>query len=388
MTRKIAVYSGDIPSTTFIERLIQGLAEEGNTIYLFGKQKKDVNYPANVKVIAYSSNTSKLYLLAKYYLLLLLSRPKDLKQLKAICREKYNDRYFHALSTYIPVLYYRPDIFHIQWAKAIADWIWLKEFNKKIVVSLRGAHINYSPITIPGLADIYRKYFPLADGFHAVSNAIGYEAEKYGAHSIKTVYSGLNLENFPFKTKTGIAEGKIKILSIGRWHWKKGYDYAIDAMRLLSDQNFDFHYTIIGGAATEEAIFSRDDMGLNDKITFVGSVPHNELKEYMYDADIFLLPSVEEGIANVVLEAMAYGTIVITTDCGGMAEAVQDKKNGFIIPMRSSEAIAGKITEVAALDKEQLNTVAIAARKTIEDRFVSERMAGDMTKLYESVLER
>jgi len=387
MMRKIAVYSGDIPSTTFIERLILGLAENGNKVYLFGKQKKKVAYQGNVKVIAYSSNASKLFLLAKYYLLMLLSRPKDLKQLKTICRLKYNDRYFHALSTYIPVLYYKPEIFHIQWAKAVADWVWLKEFNIKVVVSLRGAHINYSPITIPGLADTYRKYFPLADGFHAVSNAIGYEAEKYGAHNIKTVYSGLNLENFPFKAKAGIAKGKIKILSIGRWHWKKGYDYAIDAMRLLLVRNFDFHYTIIGGRATEEAIFSRDDMGLNDRITFIGSVPHSELKEYMYDADIFLLPSVEEGIANVVLEAMAYGTIVITTDCGGMTEAVQDKSNGFIIPMRNSEAIADKITEVVALDKEQLNVVATTARKTIEDRFVSERMVGDMTKLYESVLD-
>jgi len=385
--RKIAVYSGDIPSTTFIERLILDLAESGNKIYLFGKRKKKVSYPANIKAIAYSSNVSKLYMLAKYYLLLLFSRPKDLKRLKAICRQKYNDRYFHALSIYIPVLYYKPEIFHIQWAKAVADWTWLKEFNIKVVVSLRGAHINYSPITIPGLADTYRKYFPLADGFHAVSNAIGYEAEKYGAHNIKTVYSGLNLEKFPFRTKDETAKGKINILSIGRWHWKKGYDYAIDAMRLLLDQNLDFHYTIIGGPATEEAIFSRDDMGLNDRVTFIGSVPHSELKDYMYDADIFLLPSVEEGIANVVLEAMAYGTIVITTDCGGMMEAVQDKKNGFIIPMRSSQAIADKITEVAALDKKQLSIIAAAARRTIEDRFVSARMVGDMTKLYKSVLE-
>ena len=97
----------------------------------------------------------------------------------------------------LPVINHLPDIFHIQWAKALPNWFFLKDlFGVKIVLSLRGAHINYSPLANEYLAIQYRELFPCIDHFHAVSKVIAKEAVKYGAVVQKTdvIHSAVNFE--------------------------------------------------------------------------------------------------------------------------------------------------------------------------------------------------
>ena len=80
----------------------------------------------------------------------------------------------------MPVVNNLPDIFHIQWAKSLEEWIFLKDiFDIKLVLSLRGSHITYSPLSNEKLAKNYVAYFPKVDCFHAVSLAIANEASKY-----------------------------------------------------------------------------------------------------------------------------------------------------------------------------------------------------------------
>ena len=126
-------------------------------------------------------------------MLLFLFNRKDKKTLDIFINQNTKNKTLSKIK-YYPVLWYKPDVFHIQWAKSISDWHWVQQFGIKLIVSLRGVHINYSPIFDPKLAEIYRKYFPQVDGFHAVSKAISLEAQKYGAvaEKIKVVYSGLS----------------------------------------------------------------------------------------------------------------------------------------------------------------------------------------------------
>lgn len=91
--KTIAIYSGEIPSTTFIERLVVGLAYTNTIVYLFGKQTKNTHYPKNIKVIAYSNASSKLFILLKYSFLLLLFKADDKKKLDEIIKaQKGNNR--------------------------------------------------------------------------------------------------------------------------------------------------------------------------------------------------------------------------------------------------------------------------------------------------------
>lgn len=383
---KIAIYSGEIPSTTFIERLITGVAERDYPVYVFGSLKKKAVYSkANIHVIGYSpSKLQKAFHLLKYSLLLFLFK-KNAKQTLDIFIKNHSKSTTISKLKYYPVLWHQPDIFHIQWAKSIGDWMWLREFGTKIILSLRGAHINYSPITIPAVADMYQQNFPKVNAFHAVSKAIAVEAQKYGASidKIYVIYSGLPI----LKLSSSKTENTIfKIFSVGRSHWVKGYNYAIDACYILKKSGFEFEYTIIGGKESEELQFQIADLQLENNIQLVGQLPFSEVQKQIQTADILLLSSVEEGIANVVLEAMQLGTIVVSTNCGGMNEVITNGENGFLVPIRNPEKIAETLQKIANLSRQEKDTIINTAKMTIEKHHASYQMIDDMVVMYEKVM--
>ena len=383
--KTIAIYSGEIPSTTFIERLIIGLANTNTTIYLFGAQNKSVKYPKNVSLFAYSNKFSKIITLLNYSILLFIFKPKEKKQLDLIIDSQNGNSTIKKLK-YYPVLYHKPDIFHLQWAKGLEDWLWVKEFGIQFILSLRGTHISISPIADSLLKEKYETHFHKVDGFHAVSKAILEDAKKYESNLKNTavIYSGLDLEKLTFKTKTN-SNPTLKILSIGRSHWLKGYNYALDACAILKQERFDFHYKIIGIDNDEELIFQRNQRNLEEQVTFQKSVSFQRIVEEIYEADVVLLPSLEEGIANVVLEAMALGTLVISSDCGGMKEVVQDEENGFIVPIRNSNAIAETIQKINTLSLEKYNSITLKARKSVENQHGKDKMISDFESFYDKV---
>ena len=105
------------------------------------------------------------------------------------------------------------------------------------------------------------------------------------------------------------------------------------------------------------------------------------------DSDVLLLPSVEEGIANVVLEAMLNNTLVLTTDCGGMTEVINDGVNGFIVPSRDVEAIADRIKAISQLSVEESDGIKTNALTTIKAGHTHEQMVNKMQELYNNVLQ-
>lgn len=387
-TIKIAIYTGLVPSTTFIERLIQGLAHNGLHVYLFGLQRRQSTPLKNVFHFTYTKKFSKLFILIKYSFLLTLFKARDKRKLDAFIANQIKNS-IQLKIKYYPVLYHRPDIFHLQWAKSIADWLWVQEFGIKLIVSLRGAHINYSPIANPEWAVIYKNLFPKVDGFHAVSKAISEEAVKYNAvkSKIHLVYSGLELDEMPFQLKKLDVSKPLAILSLGRAHWIKGYSYALDAMNLLEKDTIDFNYTLVGVENDEELLYKRSQYKLENKITFKGTLSFTEIVKEIREADVLLLPSVEEGIANVVLESMALGTLVISTDCGGMNEVIIDGENGFLVPVRDHEAIANKLKKVSELPLSTYQQITKAARVTIENQHSYEKMNSGMQTLYQKILK-
>ena len=383
---KIAIYSGDIPSTTFIERLIEGLSLDAYEIYVFGFIKTKVKYQGSVSVYAYKNNRAyKLFYLLKYTVLLSLFKRKEKRRLDSIIKSQSKNVLLDKVKSY-PVLWHKPDIFHLQWVKGIEQWMWVQEFGIKLVISLRGAHINYSPLANNALAEVYRKNFPLVDGFHAVSKAIAKEAEKYNASAdkIEVIYSGLP------NTKQAILKRmnkKFHILSVGRAHWKKGYSYALDACRALKDENFEFKYTIVGASKSIECQYQVADLELFNEVVLEDNLPYDRVQEMIQQSDILLLPSVEEGIANVVLEAMSNHTLVLTTNCGGMTEVINDGVNGFVIPYRNVEAITRRIKEISKLSIEESDAVRVNAIATLKAEHTQSRMVKNMSVLYQNILQ-
>lgn len=387
----MAIHSGSIPSTPFIERLIVALANGGVQVGLHGKITEAVRYGArNIETIGYSKPLNRIWTALKYSILFCFRKPRDLRSLIGFYPNRRRSWSF--LNWFVrtgPLVWYKPDIFHLQWAKGVSDWMFLQEFGIKVVVSLRGTHINYSPIADEELAASYREWFPKVDGFHGVSKAICREAAKYGAdpEKCRVVYSGLDLSEFPFAETKLLPRNELEIISVGRPHWIKGYHFALDAMKMLLERGVRFRYRIVGGV-NEELLFQIHDLDLTEHVIVEEHLPFEQVKARISAADILLLSSVEEGIPNVVLEAMALGTPVISTDCGGVSEVIQDNVNGFLVPIRDPEAITDKVQEVISLSDCCLEKIRHAARKKIEEQHTQEKMVADMKSLYEFVLSR
>ena len=383
---KIAIYSGVIPTSTFIERLIHGLASSNACeIYLFGAIQKDINYNLNVKVAGYKNvKWHKTFQLIKFSVLLFLFRRKDKKKLDAILKFQKRNSLLDKVKFY-PVLWHKPDIFHLQWAKGLKDWIWVKEFGIKLVLSLRGSQINHSPIADNGLAELYKDNFPKVDAFHAVSKEIGLEAEKYAAQreKIKVVYSGLDLDCV--KNEVEKQDSLFKMLSIGRPHWVKGYTYALDACKILKDKGIKFKYTIIGAAGNIELAYQIKDLNLQDEVVLLNRKPFNDVKAMIQESSLLVLPSLKEGLANVVLEAMSLNTLVLTADCGGMTEVIEDNHNGFVVPIRNSEKMAMKMMEISKMPNSDIIAITQNAVKTVKTQHNEQQLITGMLNLYQNL---
>jgi len=212
-------------------------------------------------------------------------------------------------------------------------------------VSFRGYDINYV-----GLDEdkFYNDVWQYADGFHFLGNDLKNRALKRGyamQGTVAIIPSAVNTAFFSKIDPIDITEkAKLSILSTGRLTWKKGYEYAIHAMRILKERQIPFKYTIIGDGNHKQALqFIIAELGLKADITLAGHKNRQQIKEALQSADIFIQPSISEGFCNAVIEAQAMGVAVVATDADGLKENIADGSTGFIVPKWNANAIADKI---------------------------------------------
>ncbi|RWD14592.1 MAG: colanic acid biosynthesis glycosyltransferase WcaL [Mesorhizobium sp.] len=168
----------------------------------------------------------------------------------------------------------------------------------------------------------------------------------------------------------------MSFISVCRLTEKKGIEYALRALAALPRR--DWTYSVIGGGELlEELKRLAADLGIADRVTFLGPRPHAEVKQRLRDAHVFVLPSVGardgdvEGIPVALMEAMAAGLTVVSTYHSGIPELIEDQKTGFLAPERDVAALAGKLTWIAENPK-LCEPIALAARKKIEADFNAE----------------
>ena len=142
-----------------------------------------------------------------------------------------------------------------------------------------------------------------------------------------------------------------RVLYVGQLHFRKGLRYAIEAFKQVKHPNKKF--VIVG---PKSGITGLEQLQIPDDVIFTGTLKGEELNNEYRKASVFILPSLEEGLALVQLEALSFGIpILITTNTGG-DDIIQDGVQGFIVPPRNVEALKEKLQEMAD-DKQLLKTM-------------------------------
>ena len=380
----------------FIENLIQSLAGEGVRVYLFGRIKSSVNYSDN-NIFLFPTPNQPLLLIGFILIqiiCLIFNEPRKFVKLAAYYRNFSKNESIGFLNWWgkvLPVVNHLPDIFHIQWAKALPNWFFLKDlFRVKMVVSFRGTHINYSPLADEKLAKQYLSLFPRVDRFHAVSRAIATESGKYDdavGQKTDVIYSAVNLESLQFYIKTNWdAHNPFHFISVGRHHWIKGYHYVLSALKNLQGINLFANYTIITqDQPSDEILYQIDDLSLQNYVTMACLDTQEEVYRKMRSADCLLLPSISEGIANVVLEAMAIGLPVISSECGGMMEIIEHEKDGFLFRNRDVDHLIQIMTDMINQYSDERKSISRRARLKVEQNHNFTRLGSEMKELYHSL---
>ncbi|SDS84153.1 glycosyltransferase family 4 protein [Winogradskyella sediminis] len=392
---KIAIYTGLIPNTTFIETLIAGVAKEHNVL-LFGTVKKKTRYAS--KRITIIDTPTSLYrnipLTLWRALKLGIKHPKRL--LLAVKEAKtYPTTYIKWLrfSRFVPVLLYAPDIFHLQWTSRVDRWLFLKSaYPCHIIVSLLGSQAAILPYINPEVFSRYQRCLPKVDAIHAISEHLGSQATNFNVRSERVHVIPTNIPEVAFSYYKPFEERDaqpFQLVSVGRHHWVKGYRYGIQAVQQLVQSGINVHYTIIASGSIPEALlFQVNQLGLQDYITFKPGLPQTTLFEHLQTYDALLLPSLSEGIANVVLEAMAIGLPVISTNCGGMAEVVIPDKTGWLVPVRDAKALANTVVDCMRVDIEDKRKIVQQAYDLVNTNYHETHSISKMLRLYEGLGNR
>lgn len=191
---------------------------------------------------------------------------------------------------------------------------------------------------------------------------------------------GLNLKDYPYQSVLSIQK-PINFLFIGRLLKEKGIHDFIAAAKLVKEKYPETQFTVLGaidphnlGALKQSEL---DEFISLNIIHYPGHV--NNVKDWIANSHVFVLPSYREGVPRSTQEAMAIGRAVITTDVPGCRETIQNGVNGFLVPKWNPEALAEKmiyfIEQPDQIEKMGIESYQIAQEKFDADK-VNQRLLG------------
>lgn len=243
-------------------------------------------------------------------------------------------------------------------------------------------------------------FLPVCTYFKDILIDLGCPPEK-----IKVHHSGIDLDRFAFRDTeisdiemrdTKIRERKkesITIVSVNRLIPKKGTVYAINAVRLLSKKYPTLQYKIMGDGPLRQQLMAHvNEHKMHRAIKLLGWGTHDEVAALLQRADIVVLPSLtgadgnEEGIPNILKEAMAVGIPVVSTYHAGIAELVKDGETGFLVACANSKELARKI-EYLIEHPEVRAQMGIAGRACVEQEYDTNKLNDQLVDYFYALLD-
>jgi colanic acid/amylovoran biosynthesis glycosyltransferase len=189
-------------------------------------------------------------------------------------------------------------------------------------------------------------------------------------------------------------EEKPLILHVARLVEVKGTRYLLRAFATVARKYDRVQLLIIGDGPLRRQLHAlAASLGLQDRVEFLGALPHLTVLSWMRKAAMLVLPGIrtatgrEEGLGMVLLEAAATGLPIIGSRVGGIPECMLEGKTGFLVPERDEDALARRMAELLE-DPVRRHRMGTAGRALIEDRFDIDRQTAVLENYYDSLIGR
>ena len=391
-------------SNTFILSQITGLIERGHAIDIFALRSKPFE-GSHADVARYALDSrmrhlpvpeNRLVRLWSAATLLFIHGIRHSEIFSALDPRRFRGSAWgltqiHTAASFIRAAGY--DVLHCQFGDlgpAGERLVALGSGRTKLVTSFRGndltCHLSVRPRFF---ADLLRRgdlFMPVTRDFHDRLLTFGIPSDRIVVHR-----SGINLRRFAVSPRQA-PQGATELLFVGRLTEKKGLAYLLDAVSMLVGSGRDVRLTVIGEGELGPMMRARcHELGIADHVSFFGSGTQEQVVSAMQKSHILVAPSVtaangdQEGIPNVLKEAMATGMPVVSTYHSGIPELVEHGVSGLLAPERDAMALAALLTELVD-HPESWPSFGAAARRKVEEEYDSERLNDELVAAYRGLL--
>lgn len=331
----------------------------------------------------------------------LLSENVNSRGLKVVCIKFRNK--FDALGLF---LFYRTlvknryDIVHLQdnrshWIGAIAAKM------ARVPILIATVHMvnilrreDPSDFTVFLLKIADRIWSSMVDSIITVSesNRVALIEEKISDKKIKVIYNGVEpITPDPVKVETlkkecGIGGDDIVIGTVSRLSPQKGLEYLVAAAYELINNGKNVCFVIVGdGPDSKKLALQVEKLNINNRIKFLG-FKHNPM-DYMAFFDIFVLPSIYEGLPIAIIEAISLSIPVIASNVAGVPELVYNAKNGFLVTPKDVEGLVVAIEKLVS-EKDVRHAMGQEGRRIYQEKFSLDQMVRKTEDLYKVFLNK
>lgn len=240
---------------------------------------------------------------------------------------------------------------------------------------------------------IIRNHLCAADAVTAISNSIARELDWINQEKITNVPNGIHTRVFGCGHAThlqeilGLSPNTRIILSVGRNHIKKGYEYGIRAVAELfrTHDTENWHYVLIGrGVSSLSSLVV--ELSMQKRVSLIETVSPERLRLYYNSSHIFFSPSIVEGLSLVSIEAMACGLPLVVTDVPGNEDIVSENRCGLIVRNKNVSEMAQGLRALTSNDSLRMSLGELARARAIT--YDWQEIAGRYIAVYENVLKK
>ncbi len=239
----------------------------------------------------------------------------------------------------------------------------------------------------------FREIFERADSIQAISQYLARWARREGAHvEPEIIPNGVNLESFSvWKSNFGGGRSStsksVKLITTSRLVKKNAVD---DIIRALAHLNESVTLTVVGDGVERVSLkVLTESLGVKNRVHFLGTIAPEAIPQALAKADIFVRPSLSEGLGNSFLEAFAAGLPVIATPVGGITDFLIDGKTGWFAEVRNPESIASCVRYIIdPAHRAHVERVRQNARTLVEREYSWEGVADHLWRHISSLTVR
>jgi teichuronic acid biosynthesis glycosyltransferase TuaC len=239
------------------------------------------------------------------------------------------------------------------------------------------------------LYPLFKMIFTRAEHIQAISKYLANWAKDMGAKCpITVIPNAVDYELFSkqvsvddinaLKKNLGKNESDIFLITTSRLVVKNAVGDIVDSLQYLPS---NVKLLILGQGYEEQNLKSQiSNLKIENRVQFLGFIPHNEMPKYLHISDIFIRPSLSEGFGNSFIEAMAAGIPVIATPVGGIVDFLVDGQTGLFCEVKNPRSIAQKVEKLMK-DRESRDYITKNATKMVEEKYGWGKVAGEMKNI-------